>query len=80
MGAPDPRAKMCALYRLLPTPSYREGEEICKYLAAIFEVNTHECFKMHNEVTGALIRLRGRNRFIEDLSAQSLEAISVYDS
>jgi len=80
MGAPDPRAKTCALYRLLPTPGYREGKEICKYLAAIFEVNTHECFKMHNEVTGALVQLRSRNRFIENLSAWPLEAISVYDS
>jgi len=80
MGAPDPRAKMCALYRLLPTPGYQEGEEICKYLAAIFEVDTYECFKTHNEVTGALVQLHSRNRFIEDLSAWPLEAISVYDS
>jgi len=80
MGVPDPRAKMCALYRLLLTPSYREGEEIRKYLAAIFEVDTHECFKTHNEVTGALVRLHSRNRFVKDLSAWPLEAISVYDS
>jgi len=80
MGVPDPRAKTCALYRLLLTSGYREGEEIYKYLAAIFEVDTHECFKMHNEVTGTLVRLRGRNRFVEDLSAWPLEAISVYDS
>jgi len=57
MGALDPRAKTCTLYRLLLTPGYREGEEICKYLAAIFEVDTHECFKMHNKVTSALVRL-----------------------
>jgi len=80
MGAPDPRAKMCTLYQLLPTPSYQEGEEIYKYLAAIFEVDTHECFKTHNEVTSALVQLRGRNRFVEDLLAWPLEAISVYDS
>jgi len=80
MGALDPRTKMCTLYRLLLTPSYREGEEIYKYLAAIFEVDTHECFKTHNEVTSALIWLCGRNRFVEDLSAWPLEAISVYDS
>jgi len=80
MGVPDPRAKMCALYQLLLTPGYREGEEICKYLAAIFEVDTHECFKMHNKVTSALVQLHGRNRFVEDLSAWPLEAISVYDS
>jgi len=39
MGALDLRApgqdilKMRSLYQLLPTPGYREGEEICKYLA-----------------------------------------------
>lgn len=86
MGAPDPRApsqgvpKTCDLYRLLPTPGYQEEQEICKYLAGIFEADAHECFKTHNEVTGALVRLRGRNRFVEDLSAWSLDAISLYDS
>ena len=80
MGALDPRTKTCALYQLLPTPGYQEGEEIHKYLAVIFEVDTHECFKTHNEVTSALIWLCGRNRFVEDLSAWPLEAISVYDS
>jgi len=88
MGAParGPLAKVYQRHALFIDyyrhPVIEKGKKyVSTYPCNLCRVNnTHECFKMHNEVTGVLVQLRGRNRFVGDLSAWPLEAISVCNS